>query len=61
MKDILKAVIPVAILVVLYTYWAEKGRVNAETWIPVSLLIVTISIVVYIVIRLFRRKKFPKP
>ncbi|GAB3255748.1 hypothetical protein GCM10027347_17100 [Larkinella harenae] len=61
MKDVLKAVIPVAVAVLLYTYLAENGRVDAATWLPVSLLIVTISLVVYMIIRLFRRKKFPKP
>ncbi|RAJ94013.1 hypothetical protein LX87_03897 [Larkinella arboricola] len=61
MKDILKAVIPVSIAVILYTYFAEGGRIDQGTWPWVILLIITISIVVYAVIRLNRRKKFPKP
>lgn len=61
MKDLLKAFIPVTIGILLFTYLAEKGNISRGTWPGVVVMIITFTIAVYFVIRLFRRKKFPKP
>ncbi|MGA0558347.1 hypothetical protein ACO2Q8_16930 [Larkinella sp. VNQ87] len=60
MKDILKAVIPVAIGLFIYHYLANEGVFKGPDWLILLVHIATLSIVVYAVIRLFRRKKLPK-
>ncbi|GAB3902994.1 hypothetical protein GCM10028803_30640 [Larkinella knui] len=59
MKDFLKAFIPVTIAVLVYTYLAENGDMSQALWPLILLLIATFTIAVYVLIRVFRRKKFP--